>query len=166
LKEKSLIFFARKKTFSSRYWMTLLFISDYDFLWSIQFHFVSSRKRRLQLKKIKEQDQVSISSSYVRIFHTYVVFLLRFGFVKKFVRTGFNFIYILCTNFWYEHRFASVLYVHKTREKLPKQRSYKKFVPKMLMILTTSIEPVSWQQQSSFSFSFDLLSLVRADYMK
>ncbi len=39
-------------------------------------------------------------------------------------------------NFLYEHRFSSFFYVHVTREKLPKRRSYEKFVRKMLMKLT------------------------------
>jgi len=38
--------------------------------------------------------------------------------------------------FSYKRRFGSFFYVHVTREKLPKQRSYKKFVRKMLMKLT------------------------------
>ncbi len=51
--------------------------------------------------------------------------------------SGVNFINILRTNFSYEHCFGSFFYVHVTREKLPKQCSYKKFVRKMLMKLTT-----------------------------
>ncbi len=50
---------------------------------------------------------------------------------------GVNFINILCMNFLYEHHFGSFFYVHVTREKLPKEREYKKFVRKMLMKLTT-----------------------------
>jgi len=49
---------------------------------------------------------------------------------------GVNFINILNTNFSYECHFVSFLYVHVTREKLPKQRLYEKFVRKMLMKLT------------------------------
>jgi len=52
-------------------------------------------------------------------------------------RTGVNFINILRTNFLYERRFSSFFYIHVTREKLPKQRLYEKFVCKMLMKLTT-----------------------------
>jgi hypothetical protein len=52
-------------------------------------------------------------------------------------REGVNFINILRTNFLYECCFGSFFYVHVTREKLPKQRSYKKFVHKMMMKLTT-----------------------------
>jgi hypothetical protein len=37
---------------------------------------------------------------------------------------------------FYKCHFDSFFYVHATREKLPKQRSYKKFVPIMLMKLT------------------------------
>jgi len=37
------------------------------------------------------------------------------------------------TNFSYKRCFSSFFSVHVTREKLPKQRSYEKFVPKMLM---------------------------------
>jgi hypothetical protein len=44
---------------------------------------------------------------------------------------------ILRTNFSYKHHFVSFFYVHVTRGKLPKQRSYEKFVRKMLMKLTT-----------------------------
>jgi len=51
---------------------------------------------------------------------------------------GVNSINILCTKFSYERRFGSFFYVHVTREKLPKQCSYKKFVRKMLMKLTTA----------------------------
>jgi hypothetical protein len=49
---------------------------------------------------------------------------------------GVNSINILCTYFLYEHRFGSFLYVHVTREKLAKQRSFEKCVRKMLMKLT------------------------------
>jgi len=52
------------------------------------------------------------------------------------VRPGVNFINILRTNFSYECRFGSFFYLHVTRKKLPKQRSYEKFVSKMLMKLT------------------------------
>jgi len=51
---------------------------------------------------------------------------------------GVNFINILLTNFSYEHRFGSFFYVHVTREKLPKQRLYKKRGRIMLMKLTAS----------------------------
>jgi len=51
--------------------------------------------------------------------------------------SGVNFINILHTNFSYKHCFGSFFYVHITREKLLKQRSYEKFVRKMLMKLTT-----------------------------
>jgi len=48
---------------------------------------------------------------------------------------------ILRTNFSYKHHFVSFFYVHVTRGKLPKrqpkQRSYEKFIRKMLMKLTT-----------------------------
>jgi len=46
-------------------------------------------------------------------------------------------------NFPYELRFGSFFYVHVTREKLPKQCSYKKIICKMLMKLTPA------QQQST-----------------
>jgi len=55
-----------------------------------------------------------------------------------------NFIIILCTNFWYEHRFGSFFYIHVTREKLRKQHLYKKFACKMLMKLTPGLHQ-SWQ---------------------
>jgi len=50
---------------------------------------------------------------------------------------GVNFINILWTNFLYACLFGSFVYVHVTRDKLPKQCSYEKFVRKMLMKLTT-----------------------------
>jgi len=50
---------------------------------------------------------------------------------------GVNFINIIHTNFLYKCHFGSFLYLHVTREELPKQCSYKKFVRKMLMKLTT-----------------------------
>jgi hypothetical protein len=53
------------------------------------------------------------------------------------VSSGVNFINILCMNFSYECRFGSFFYINITREKLPKQCSYEKFVRKMLMKLTT-----------------------------
>jgi hypothetical protein len=46
-----------------------------------------------------------------------------------------NFINILCANFTYKRLFSSFFYLHVTREKLPKRRSYKKFSHKMLMKL-------------------------------
>jgi len=52
---------------------------------------------------------------------------------------GVNFINILRTNFSYERRFGSFSYVHVTREKLPKQCSFEKFVCKMLMKLTIGV---------------------------
>ncbi len=57
-----------------------------------------------------------------------------------FASTGVNFTNILRTNFLYEHCFCSFYYVHVTREKLPKQRSYKKFVCLTLTKLTTGWE--------------------------
>ncbi len=48
---------------------------------------------------------------------------------------GVNFINILHTIFLYERQFGSFFYVHVTREKLPKQRLFEKFVRKMLMKL-------------------------------
>ncbi len=41
--------------------------------------------------------------------------------------------------FLYKRNFGSFLYVHVTREKLPKQRSYEKFLQKLLMKLTTGV---------------------------
>ncbi len=52
---------------------------------------------------------------------------------------GVNFINILCMNFSYERCCGSFFYVHVSREKLPQQRSYEKFVHKMLMKLTPEI---------------------------
>jgi len=49
---------------------------------------------------------------------------------------GIIFINILRDNFLFERHFSSFFYIHVTREKLPKQCSYKKFVCKMLMKLT------------------------------
>jgi len=47
-----------------------------------------------------------------------------------------NLINILCANFTYESFLGSFFYLHVTREKLLKRRSYKIFVRKMLMKLT------------------------------
>jgi len=55
---------------------------------------------------------------------------------RAFASSGVNFINILHTNFLYKLRIGSFFYLHVTREKLPKQRAYKKFVRKMLMKLT------------------------------
>jgi hypothetical protein len=52
-------------------------------------------------------------------------------------RQGVNFMNILRTIFSYDCCYGSFFCVHVTREKLPKQRLYKKFVHKMLMKLTT-----------------------------
>ncbi len=49
---------------------------------------------------------------------------------------GVNFINILRTYFC---RFGSFFYINVTREKLPKQRLYEKFVRKMLMKLTPCV---------------------------
>jgi len=48
---------------------------------------------------------------------------------------GVNFINVLRTNFLYERWFCSFFYVHVTREKLPKQCLYEKFVRKMNWLL-------------------------------
>ncbi len=53
--------------------------------------------------------------------------------------SGVNFINVKRANFLYECHFGSFFYVHVTKKKLPKQRSYKKFVCKMLMKLTTGV---------------------------
>ncbi len=58
-------------------------------------------------------------------------------------KLGVNFINILHTNCSYECHFSSFFYIHVTREKLPKQHSYKKFIRKMLMKL------IMGQQQTS-----------------
>jgi len=50
-----------------------------------------------------------------------------------------NFINILRMIFLYEHSFSSFFYVHVTREKLPKQRSYEKQVRITLMKLTAAL---------------------------
>jgi len=50
---------------------------------------------------------------------------------------GVNFINILHTNFSYKRRFGCFFYVHVTKEKLLKQRLYKKIVRRMLMKLTS-----------------------------
>jgi len=56
---------------------------------------------------------------------------------KTALNPGVNFINVKRTNFSYECRFGSFYYIHVTREKLPEQRSYKKFVRLTLMKLTT-----------------------------
>jgi len=53
--------------------------------------------------------------------------------------SGVNFINILRSNSLYERCFGSFFYEHVTREKLLKQHSYRKFVHKMLMKLTTGV---------------------------
>jgi hypothetical protein len=47
---------------------------------------------------------------------------------------GVNFISVKNTNFLYKHHFGSFYYVHVTKVKLLKQRSYEKFVCLTLMI--------------------------------
>jgi len=47
-----------------------------------------------------------------------------------------NFINVLNSSFLYKHHFGSFFYVHVTREKLPKRRSYKKCAQKTFMKLT------------------------------
>jgi len=64
--------------------------------------------------------------------------LLREGEVLS-IHAGVNFINVLRKHFSYERHFGSFLYVHVTREKLPKQRSYEKFLQKLLMKLTTGV---------------------------
>jgi hypothetical protein len=61
--------------------------------------------------------------------------------VKTEFQTEVNFINISGTHFSYKHCFGSFFYVHVTREKLLKQRSYEKFVRKMLMKLTPVRNP-------------------------
>jgi len=56
------------------------------------------------------------------------------------IRQGVNFINILHTNCAYRRHFSSFYNVHVTREKLQKQRSYEKFIHKMLMKLTQGLE--------------------------
>jgi len=56
--------------------------------------------------------------------------------ILTYICPGVNFINILRSNFLYKHCFGSFFYVHVTREKLLKQRSYEKFIHKMLMKLT------------------------------
>jgi len=56
--------------------------------------------------------------------------------------SGVNFINNICVRFLYKRRFGSLYYVHVTREKLPKQRSYEKFVHITLMKLTAGGNPI------------------------
>ncbi len=60
--------------------------------------------------------------------------------LKNNLSWGVNFINILHTNFSYKHCFGSFFYVHVTKEKLPKQCSYKKNVRNMLMKLSLGVE--------------------------
>ncbi len=53
-------------------------------------------------------------------------------------------------NFLYEPRFVSFYFVHVTRKKLPKQRSYEKFVRKMLMKLTLEVGQTEEGEKSNF----------------
>jgi len=48
-------------------------------------------------------------------------------FIGLFSFTGVNFIKVKRTNFLYKRHFSSFYYIHITREKLPKQRSFEKF---------------------------------------
>ncbi len=54
------------------------------------------------------------------------------------VRPSANFINVKCTNFSLERHFGSFYYVHVTRKKLPKRRSYEKRAHFTLMKLTAS----------------------------
>jgi len=75
---------------------------------------------------------------------------------KRFVcgdAPGLNFIRILNTNFSYECLFGSFFYLHVSREKLPKQRLYKKFVRKMLMKCTIGVKFMHQHFTSSFFVS-------------
>jgi len=60
-------------------------------------------------------------------------------FFVNFDPAGVNFINVKHTNFSYERRYGSFYYVHVTREKLPKWRSYEKFVCLTLMKLTQQL---------------------------
>jgi hypothetical protein len=62
------------------------------------------------------------------------------GVVEEFVKTGVNFLNVKRTNFLYKCFFWSFYYLHVTREKLPKQRSYEKFAPIMLLKLTPVLQ--------------------------
>jgi len=57
--------------------------------------------------------------------------------------SGVNFINVKHTNFLYERHFGSLYYVHVTRKKLPKRRSYEKFACLMLMKLTEGVNSVN-----------------------
>jgi hypothetical protein len=65
---------------------------------------------------------------------------------------GVNFINVKCSKFLYERHFSIFYYVHVTREKLPKQCLYEKFVRSLLMKLTPgefhqrSYEQLLWVQ--------------------
>jgi len=58
---------------------------------------------------------------------------------KVFIFSAVNFINILRTNFSYQSLFGSFFYLHVTREKLLKRRSYEKFACKMLVKLTPNV---------------------------
>ncbi len=57
--------------------------------------------------------------------------------------TVVNFINVKCINFLYKHRFGSFFYIHTTRKKRPKWRSYEKRVRLTLMKLTTGVVDVT-----------------------
>ncbi len=64
-------------------------------------------------------------------------------------KKGVNLISIKRTNFLYKLRFGSFYYVYVTREKLPKRRSYEKFVSLMLMKLTPVNFHRKWNEKST-----------------
>jgi len=70
----------------------------------------------------------------------------------------FNFINVKRTNFLYERGFGSFYYVHVTRKKLPKWRSYRKHECLMLMKLTAgclrSTYFIVWEKSESFKQDF------------
>ncbi len=92
--------------------------------------------------------------------------MILFGWPSQslYVCTGVNFINILFTNFLYERHFSSFFYVHLTREKLPKQNSYKIFLHKMLRKFTTIVNFINiLLTNSSYERRFGSFHVTRED---
>ncbi len=81
---------------------------------------------------LKNDNQLKSCKIRLKNNHLDLIILIR----NTLCRSGVNFINVLGTNFSYERHFGSLFYVLVTREKLPKQISYKKFSNKTLMKLT------------------------------
>jgi len=101
----------------------------------------------LHLKGRKE-----ISETYIKIMPLYFLQKVTISYSKiaeRYKLPTVNFINVICARFLYEHHFGSFYYVHVTREKLLKQRSYKKFACITLMKLTPSVSVIFTNHKDS-----------------